>query len=985
MLAAPEASNGFPRSSLFEVRASAASGRGVFALQDIPRNTTLFETSLTASHVIYNDYIKEVCAQCFAYDRGRTLKVRDSAKGLAFCSNACSEEWKREAAPDAESAREEIQKLLLKKKSVVSADVVLGNDRRPTGEEVNALWHASEEAAELIRACRMSSIPSKAMRRAWQTARSSHCADPSIVWYMFEGCMQAARSPEAWANVELLANDEQPYTYGDLTNHIQAYTFLLTAIPGGIASNFTQTFVRSLHSHSVHNIFGIRSLDEGGEEGDAGSECFGYGLWPLASYWNHSCAPNMKKQRAGKTWTFSASRDIVVGEELCITYLGGDEKHLPSEDRKKLLKHSWGSGDPAFLAPAQWRTSHWGYRTTKLACCPHAPPTPTMSVAEALPQLPKHASLPATMTIESKPWPQVPVGNKDHTSAAVVIVGAGISGMCMAIDLIKRNQCQNFIIVEKSGGVGGTWHDNKYPGCCCDVWSLLYSFSFEQKADWTRLYPGQEEILDYLITTAQRYNLYKYIRFNTTVEEARWDDVTAQWKTSVTVSGGKDAEYGSQYTITSDFLVSAVGQLNMPQWPSIPGLDSFAGKTMHSARWDWGYDTVGKKIAIVGSGATAVQIIPELAKTAANLTVFQRTANWIVPRQDEDVSAIKRTVLSYAPLVRQRMRAAMMDFRESFFDAIRAPDTEYSALLKSLCLEQMEAALPGAAYADMRKHLTPSYATGCKRICISDDFYPALAMPNVHLETRPIARATETGIAVTATHGGENLQDFDLIVCATGFRTVEFMHPIKITGRHGTPLADVWSRGAVAYKGVAVPELPNFGMLYGPNTNLGHNSIILMIETQSRYISALVGAVLERRAPGKGVRGHGVASSGVGLALVPKQAVVDAYNAQLQQDLATSSFADPACNSWYKDPRSGLITNNWSGTVIDYQKALEKVCWDDYEGGELVQGGREKYIGRVREESYVSDRSLGIFGAVGVAAVAAGVGWRYAAPMLRRR
>lgn len=220
----------------------------------------------------------------------------------------------------------------------------------------------------------------------------------------------------------------------------------------------------------------------------------------------------------------------------------------------------------------------------------------------------------------TQPWPQVPVGNKDHTSAAVVIIGAGISGMCMAIDLIKRNQCHNFIIVEKSSGIGGTWKfvispldlaytyanekqsDNKYPGCCCDVWSMLYSYSFEQNPDWTREYPGQEEILDYLRNIAHKYQLYKYIRFNSSVDSAVWDDGSSRWKVDVTVTGGKDAEYNPNYTIEADFLVSAVGQLNQPQYPAIEGLESFKGKVMHSARWDWSYDTAGKRIGVIGNG-----------------------------------------------------------------------------------------------------------------------------------------------------------------------------------------------------------------------------------------------------------------------------------------------------------------------------------------------------------------------------------------------
>lgn len=202
-----------------------------------------------------------------------------------------------------------------------------------------------------------------------------------------------------------------------------------------------------------------------------------------------------------------------------------------------------------------------------------------------------------------KPWPEVRVGNANHANTAVLIIGAGISGICTAIDLVRQNNCRNFIIVEKSGGVGGTWHDNKYPGCCCDVWSALYSLSFEQNCEWTRLYPGQEEILAYLVGVAQKYKIYEHVRFNTSVENAVWDDEEKKWRVDVkTAEGSKDAEFNPRYEIKADFLVSAVGQLNQPKWPEIDGIDDFLGKKMHSARWDWSYDLQDKKIAILGNG-----------------------------------------------------------------------------------------------------------------------------------------------------------------------------------------------------------------------------------------------------------------------------------------------------------------------------------------------------------------------------------------------
>ncbi|KAF2112578.1 flavin-binding monooxygenase-like protein [Lophiotrema nucula] len=570
----------------------------------------------------------------------------------------------------------------------------------------------------------------------------------------------------------------------------------------------------------------------------------------------------------------------------------------------------------------------------------------------------------------TQPWPQVPVGNKDHTSAAVVIIGAGISGMCMAIDLIKRNQCHNFIIVEKSSGIGGTWHDNKYPGCCCDVWSMLYSYSFEQNPDWTREYPGQEEILDYLRNVAHKYKLYNYIRFNTSVEAATWNDATSRWEVDVKVTGGKDAEFNPSYTIETDFLISAVGQLNQPRYPEIEGLEDFKGKIMHSARWDWSYGLEGKNIGIVGNGATAAQIIPEILPSSKDLTVYQRSPNWVIPRMDGPVSAIRRAVYKYLPPVRWRIRAQQMDYRESFHSAIFDNDSQFADQIRDWCKGMMETQIPNRP--DLWEKLLPDYSPGCKRVIITDDYYPAIANPKTSLETRRIARVTETGIELEdGTHHAH-----DLIVLATGFRTVEFLFPIKITGTNNTSLSDIWSKGGHALYGTTVPSLPNFGMFYGPNTNLGHNSIILMIEAQSRYLNTLVSAVLDGRSRGERV------------GIMPKKSRTDAFNEEIQNLLAKSSFADPKCGSWYKNSE-GKITNNWSGTVIEYQDILSIVDWEDFEttrgrsasGVVFGSGKKETKIGRVHEETSLSNTGL-VLGALSV--VAAAGAWVYRGRLPKR-
>lgn len=301
------------------------------------------------------------------------------------------------------------------------------------------------------------------------------------------------------------------------------------------------------------------------------------------------------------------------------------------------------------------------------------------------------------------------------------------------------------------------------------------------------------------------------------------------------MTGQKDSEFSDSYIMNSEFLISAVGQLNAPQEPNIVGLNEFQGKMMHTARWDWSYDLKNKRVAIIGNGthyfsistltyrtkanknqgATAAQIVPEIVKEVSHLTIFQRTPNWVIPRLDAPVSPLQQALLTYIPPLLWRKRSLQMDYRENFHDAIFDNDSEYANRLRGWSNDLRKAQLAG--HPELWDKLTPNYAPGCKRVIISDDYYPALTRENVSLETRPITRITERGIEVE----GDHEQEYDLIILATGFKTVEFMYPIKVYGANGRPLEDIWKDGARAYRGVTVEDLPNFGMFYGPNTNLG--------------------------------------------------------------------------------------------------------------------------------------------------------------------
>lgn len=314
---------------------------------------------------------------------------------------------------------------------------------------------------------------------------------------------------------------------------------------------------------------------------------------------------------------------------------------------------------------------------------------------------------------------------------------------------------------------------------------------------------------------AEKYGLYKHIRFNSTVEEARWDDATHKWKVAVNVGGSKDSQFVDAYEMQSDFLVSAVGQLNVPREPEIPGLHDFQGRMMHSARWDWSYDMKGKRIAVIGNGATAAQIVPEVAKEASHLTVYQRTPNWIVPRADRSVTSVEKALFSYIPPIHWGKRAIQMDLREYLHGAVTDGNSSLAQQMRNMSTDALKKQLPDKP--ELWESLIPNYSPGCKRVLLTDDYYPTLNQKHVDLETRAITRITETGIETAS----GDVQEYDLIVLATGFRTVEFMFPIEVYGRQGRALSEIWKGGAMAYYGVTVEDLPNFAMLYGPNTNLG--------------------------------------------------------------------------------------------------------------------------------------------------------------------
>lgn len=474
-----------------------------------------------------------------------------------------------------------------------------------------------------------------------------------------------------------------------------------------------------------------------------------------------------------------------------------------------------------------------------------------------------------------------------HTRA--LIIGSGFSGMGMAIELQRRGV--DFLILEKADEFGGTWRDNTYPGCACDIPSHMYSFSFEPKADWSHMWSFQPEIQDYLLGVASKYGLRRYTRFNTHVDRAHWDDQELRWHVF--------SDTGQEFI--AQFLVSGAGGLHIPQIPDIPGAEEFTGATFHSAEWDHNVDLTGKRVAVIGTGASAIQIVPEIVRDVAELHLYQRTPAWVMPRVNNKFPQWIRRTFSYVPGTRAAMRAAIYWIHEGVGFAM----TQQPRLLK--IGEAMGRYNINRSIKDpeLRRKLTPSYRAGCKRILNSDTYYRGIANPKTQVITESIARMTPTGI-VTA-DGVEH--PVDVVVFATGFHVTDSYTYVDIKGAGGEDLVDRWNReGMSAHRGVAVAGMPNLFFLLGPNTALGHNSVVFMIEQQIRYVGQAVAAVDKAGAE----------------ALSPNPTAQAEFNAELQHDLAHTVFNTGGCRSWYMDAH-GVNRTLWSGMTWQYWLATRKL------------------------------------------------------------
>jgi cation diffusion facilitator CzcD-associated flavoprotein CzcO len=478
---------------------------------------------------------------------------------------------------------------------------------------------------------------------------------------------------------------------------------------------------------------------------------------------------------------------------------------------------------------------------------------------------------------------------------SAVVIGAGLGGLCVGAQLRKAN-LQDFVILEKADKVGGTWRENTYPGCACDTPVAVYQFSFARTLNWSHLFPRAAEVQRYAEDLTDLSGLRPHLRLGQGGRAAVWDDARSLWKVTTTTGETHEAKV----------LVMALGQLNRPQLPDIAGRESFAGPSFHSAQWNHSVALEGKRVAVIGSAASAIQLIPEVAKIASHLSVFQRSANWILPRLDREVSEAERRLLATTPEVSAIEREHL--YLQS--DAMFWQAFQYTEAGRAFYTEQalnhlhMQVSDP-----ELRRKLTPNYPLGCKRVLFADDYYPALMQKNVALVTAGIDRIVPEGVVTKdgVTHKA------DVLVYATGFETTEWHFSVDITGRHGIKLRDAWKNGAEAYLGITVANFPNLFLIYGPNTNLGHNTITFMIERQTEYIVQCMKAMQTRDLS----------------AIEVTKPAQDRFNHDLQERLAKTTWADPACNSWYKTP-DGRITQNWGGDTREYRQATQNVAWSDY-------------------------------------------------------
>ena len=466
----------------------------------------------------------------------------------------------------------------------------------------------------------------------------------------------------------------------------------------------------------------------------------------------------------------------------------------------------------------------------------------------------------------------------------IAVVGSGFSGLAMAVAL-KRSGREDFVVLERAREVGGTWRDNTYPGCACDVPSHLYSLSFAPNPEWSSTFSPQPEIRAYLSRVAEQQNVLPHVRFGCELEQAEWNEDSERWLLE-TSSG----------PLAARVLITAGGPLSEPSIPDIPGLTEFEGTVFHSATWDHGHDLAGERVAVIGTGASAIQFVPQIQPQVEKLHLFQRTPTWIMPRPDRKLTRVERTVYRRVPLAQRLMREAIYWGREAY--AIPMLRVGLSPVIGLAARRHLRRQVPDPA---LRAKLTPTYAPGCKRILVSNDYLPALGRPNVEVVTDGIARIGAHSII--AADGTE--REVDTIILGTGFHVTDVPIAERLRGRDGRTLAEHWDGSLQAHRGTTVTGFPNLFLLLGPNTGLGHTSVVVMAEAQVGYVTSALDYMQ---------------SEGIGT-VEARRAAQTAWNEDVQRRMQGTVWTAGGCSSWYLD-RNGLNTTLWPDFTFRFRHVL---------------------------------------------------------------
>ena len=472
--------------------------------------------------------------------------------------------------------------------------------------------------------------------------------------------------------------------------------------------------------------------------------------------------------------------------------------------------------------------------------------------------------------------------SKKDNPLKIAILGAGVAGLCMAIKL-KQAGFDDITIFEKADDIGGTWRENTYPGCSCDVPMHMYEYSFEMLPSWTKKFVPADEIKAYLDHVADKYDLRRHIKFGREIKDAYFNEATGFWELS----------FDDDSKTTANIFIAGSGQLHRARWPDIQGRGLFKGPSWHTAQWDHDVDLKGRRVGVIGNGASAIQFVPEIAKqigSDGSIHIFQRSASWVVPRPQRAFMGWEKLLYRLAPWTMNFQRWKIYWQGELIWVAFHKKGED----LKKMANEEMELYVKDS---EKQKTLTPDYEPGCKRILFANDWWPTVGQDNVEVITAPIAQVSEKGVR---TQDGSEVE-LDTLIYSTGFDTTHFLGPLKMTGLANRELKDVWKGGAFAHHGITVSGFPNFFMLYGPNTNLGHNSIIFMIECQANYITQCA----------KKIRKDDLVYIDI------KTDAQEKSNKKVQDDNAKSVFATGGCTSWYKTAE-GKVTNNWANHTFYY-------------------------------------------------------------------